>query len=137
MSPCTHIVDFQATEKVYSLSRDLTRIVPDTVDMDSDGPNHLKAWRKFRRMTQQALADAIEPPTTKQVIQAIESGARGLSDKWLRRLAPALGTTPGFLLDYSPDQIDSEYLEEMMAVPAERRAQALAMLKLLRTGTDG
>jgi transcriptional regulator with XRE-family HTH domain len=91
--------------------------------------NHLRAWRKFRRLTQQQLADAIEPPTTKQVIQAIESGARGLSDKWLRRLAPALGTTPGFLLDHAPEELPTDLLDVFERIPAESRDQALAVLK--------
>lgn len=131
------IVDFSTSPKDHGLSRDAPGPSRHTVDMDTDGPNHLKAWRKHRRMTQQQLADAIAPPTTKQVIQAIESGARGLSDKWLRRLAPALQTTPGFLLDYHPDQIDDDYLREVLEMPPERRRQAAAMLKLLRTGTGG
>lgn len=105
--------------------------------MDSEGPNHLKAWRKFRRLTQQQLADAVEPPTTKQVIQAVESGQRGLSDKWLRRLAPALGTTPGFLLDYAPEDIDSSYLEAALGVPREQRAQALEILRTFKKSKAG
>lgn len=100
--------------------------------MASDTPNHLKAWRKFRLMTQQQLADAIEPTTTKQVIQAIESGTRGLSDKWLRRLAPALGTTPGFLLDYAPDELPNEFLDVVREIPSESRSQALTVLKTFR-----
>lgn len=108
----------------------------DTVDMAS--PNHLRAWRKFRRMTQQELADAVEPATSKSVIASIESGARGLSDKWLRRLAPALGTTPGFLLDYAPEQLPTEFLDVVERIPAESRDQALAVLKTFaRTGTEG
>lgn len=112
-------------------------MVRDNVDMDIEPKNHLKAWRKHRHMTQQQLADAIEPPTTKQVIQAIETGQRGLSDKWLRRLAPALGTSPGFLLDYAPDDIDSEYVREALDVPTDRRAEAVAILRVLKTGTGG
>jgi transcriptional regulator with XRE-family HTH domain len=128
----THIVDFLASAKVHALPRDVAAPVPDTVDMASSSPNHLKAWRKFRLLTQQQLADAIEPPTTKQVIQAIESGARGLSDKWLRRLAPALGTTPGFLLDHDPADIDTALLEAAQAVHVDDRAQALQILRTFR-----
>lgn len=98
-------------------------------------PNHLRAWRRFRRMTQQQLADAVEPPTTKQVIGAIETGERGLSDKWLRRLAPALGTTPGFLLDYAPEDLPTEFLDVVRDIPDESRDQALAVLKAFRRGT--
>lgn len=51
-------------------------------------------------MTQEQLAERVG--TAGNVIGLIESGQRGLSDKWLRKLAPELGTTPGFLLDHSP-----------------------------------
>lgn len=128
----THIVDFLSRGKVHGLPRDRLTRVPDTVDMAQPGDNHLKAWRKFRKMTQQQLADAIEPPTTKQVIQAIESGQRGLSDKWLRRLAPALGTTPGFLLDYDPERLPTNFLDIWNEVPDERKSEALEMLQILK-----
>lgn len=113
-------------------------MVRDTVDMDGEGPNHLKAWRKYRRLTQQQLADAIDPPTTKQVIQAIETGQRGLSDKWLRRLAPALGTTPGFLLDYDPEELPTDILDIWRDIPAEDQERARRALEIFRkTGTNG
>jgi transcriptional regulator with XRE-family HTH domain len=123
-------VDFLKGEKDHGLSHDAFVAVPDNADMPKErSENHLKAWRKFRRMTQQELADAIEPTTTKQVIQAIETGARGLSDKWLRRLAPALGTTPGFLLDHAPEELPTEFLDVVERIPADQRDQALAVLK--------
>lgn len=100
--------------------------------MDQGGPNHLKAWRRFRGLTQQQLADAVTPPTTKQVIQALESDTMGLSAKWLRRLAPALGTTPGFLLDHDPTDIDASFLDDVMGVPVERREEARQILKVLK-----
>jgi SOS-response transcriptional repressor LexA len=60
--------------------------------------NHLAEWRKFRDgMTQEALADAIG--TNKANISRLESGQRGLSQKWLERLAPALDATPAELLE--------------------------------------
>jgi transcriptional regulator with XRE-family HTH domain len=105
---------------------------------EHDSPNHLKAWRKFRKMTQQQLADAVEPPTSKSVIAAIESGERGLSDKWLRRLAPALGTSPGYLLDFAPQDVDTAFLDVVREIPTEQRDQALSVLKAFRrTGTEG
>lgn len=92
-----------------------------------DSANHLRAWRVFREMTQEELAAKAE--TSGNVISQLESGDRGLSDKWLRRLAPLLDTTPGFLLDHNPNDLDSAYLEAALAVPPERREQALAILK--------
>lgn len=87
-------------------------------------------------MTQEQLAEAVE--TDKSVISLLESGGRGLSDKWARRLAPALGTTPGFLLDHDPNDLDTAFLEAAMNVAPENRAQVTAILKTFRrTGTEG
>lgn len=93
-------------------------------------PNHLKAWREFRQLTQQQLADAVG--TTKAVISLLEAGERQLSSKWLRRLAPPLQTRPGFLLDFDPDDVDRELLDALLAVPEEARPQALRILKTFR-----
>jgi transcriptional regulator with XRE-family HTH domain len=97
--------------------------------------NHLKAWRKFRLMTLEEVGDAIG--TTKAVIQQLESGRMALSHKWLLKLAPVFGTTPGFLLDHDPNDIDSAFLEAAMAVPKERREQAIQILETFKTGTEG
>jgi transcriptional regulator with XRE-family HTH domain len=97
--------------------------------------NHLRAWREYRRMTQEELASRIG--TAGNVIGLLESGERGLSHKWLLKLAPALQTTPGFLLDHDPNDLDTAFLQAAMDVPAEHRTQALAILKTFRTGTDG
>lgn len=99
----------------------------------NEAANHLRAWREFRKLTQEELAAKVE--TTGAVISLLESGARGLSDKWLRKLAPALGTRPGFLLDYDPNDIDGDLLAAVMEVPKERRDQALGILRTFKTGT--
>jgi transcriptional regulator with XRE-family HTH domain len=124
-------MDFLASAKVHGPPRDLFARSRDTLDMDQGGPNHLKAWRHFRQMTQQQVADAIEPPTTKQVIQALESSKMGLSAKWLRRLAPALKTRPGLLLDHAPESLDTEWSDAVEEVPSERRGEAIQILKVL------
>lgn len=76
---------------------------------DLNPPNHLKAWREFRHMTQEQLAEAIE--TTAGVISLLETRQRALSPKWLLRLAPVLRTTPGHLLQHDPESLDSQILE--------------------------
>ena len=78
-------------------------------------PNHLRAWREFRNLTQAQLAAMID--TEGSVISLLESGDRGLSDKWLRRLAPALATTPGLLLDFDPQDSDQAVLELWGRIP--------------------
>lgn len=100
-----------------------------------ENTNHLKAWRKFRRMTLEAVANEIG--TTKAVIQQLESGRMGLSHKWLLKLAPVFRTTPGFLLDHDPNDIDTAYLDAWSDIPPDDRPRALQVLKAFRTGTDG
>lgn len=92
--------------------------------------NNLRAWREFRHMSQDDLAAKVG--TKGNVIGHLESGERGLSDKWLRRLAPVLGTTPGFLLDHSPDDLDAAYIDAAMSVPPEDRPQVLDILKTFK-----
>lgn len=101
----------------------------------TESVNHLRAWRQHKRLTQTALADLAN--TKASVISELESGQMQLSDKWLRRLAPHLGTTPGFLLDHNPNDMDSAFIEAAMAVPPERREQALQILRTFRSGTGG
>ena len=97
--------------------------------------NHLRAWREKRGLSQDALAKKIG--TAGNVISLLESGDRALSHKWLLRLAPALGTTPGFLLDHDPDDLDTDLLQAVLSIPREQRSQALRILEALRpTGTD-
>lgn len=93
--------------------------------------HYLKEWREFRKLTQEQLAEAVA--TTKGVISLIESGDRGLSDKWARRLAPALRTRPGWLLDHDPHTLPSDILEVWSAIPVERQAQAIKVLETFRT----
>ena len=94
--------------------------------------NHLRAWREFRGLTQMKLAE--QAGTKPSVISELESGRLQLSSKWLRRLAPLLGTTAGFLLDHDPNDLDAEYIEAALAVPKERRAEAVQILRVLRNG---
>lgn len=95
-----------------------------------EAANHLRAWREYRRLTQEQLAEAVG--TAGNVIGLLESGERGLSHKWLLKLAPALGTTPGFLLDHSPYDLDTAFLDAALSVPKESREQALAILETFK-----
>ena len=78
-------------------------------------------------MTQGQLAEAVN--TTGAVISLLEAGHRGLSDKWLRRLAPVLGTTPGHLLDMDPNDVSGDINEIWMAVPEEKRDQVREIIR--------
>ncbi|WP_341020942.1 helix-turn-helix transcriptional regulator [Brevundimonas diminuta] len=104
-------------------------------EADLPEENHLRAWREFRHMTQDELAAAVE--TNASVISLLESGARKLSPKWLRRLAPVLNTSPGYLLDHDPNDLPTAILDVWADIPDEQREQALKVLQSFRrTGTD-
>jgi transcriptional regulator with XRE-family HTH domain len=124
-----------ASTKVCSLRNDPFSWGMQNADM-SEPKNHLKAWRLFRHLTQEELADQVD--TTKAVISNLETGSRGLSDKWLRRLAPVLNTSPGYLLDHDPNDLPTDVLDIWAEIPVEQREQALKVLQSFkRTGTDG
>lgn len=92
--------------------------------------NNIRAWREYRRLTQEELADRIG--TAPNVISLLEAGERGLSEKWLVKLADALETTPGRLLDYAPEDLDAAYLDAALSVPPEDRPQVLAIIETFR-----
>lgn len=103
--------------------------------MDERSPNHLRAWRKHRRMTQQQLADAAG--TAKSVISDLERGVVQLSDKWLRRLAPILKTQPGYLLDYDPEDLNTDIIDIWSHIDERDREQAVRVLRsFVKTGTN-
>lgn len=111
------------------------------VDDDSNGgPNHLRAWREYRGMTQVELAEACDPPTTHQVIGYLERGRTQLSAKWLRLLADALKTTPGMLLDHDPDELNTDVIDIWTHASAVEKRQIAEIARTLtrrdRTGTD-
>lgn len=111
----------------------------DTLLMDEQekngGPNHLKAWRLFRKKTQEQLAEIVG--TTQHQIAFLENGDRALSAKWLRRLAPALETTPGMLLDHDPTSLDNDIIDIWAHAGNREKRQISDIAKaILKTGTD-
>lgn len=94
--------------------------------------NHLRAWREKAGLSQDELARLVN--TKGNVIGLLESGERGLSDKWLRKLAPIFGITPGWLLDHDPNDMDTDVVREAMTVPKDRQSLAVELLKTLKTG---
>lgn len=98
---------------------------------------HLKAWRKFRGLTQEELASRVEPQTSKGNIASLEAGTRSMSEKWLRRLATVLGTTPGYLLDYDPADLPHDLLFVWEQVPQQDRERATAAVRVFVQGKAG
>lgn len=140
MAPYSQNVEIYASLDFHILGGALNRGLHQNVEMSfqdkNGGPNHLKAWREKRRMSQQELADAIK--TTPSVISYLEQGERGLSAKWLRKLAPVLKITPGILLDHHPDNAPDDVIEMWTHAPDHQRQQASDMFKVIlreeRTG---
>jgi len=106
-------------------------------DLKNEGPNFLKAWRKHHRMTLEQVADQIG--TTASVVTYLESGQRVLSAKWLRRIAPVFGITPGILLDHHPDDVSADMIEIWTSATTGQKQQITDMARILlnRNGTDG
>jgi transcriptional regulator with XRE-family HTH domain len=92
--------------------------------------NNLRAWREYRGLSVAELAKT--SGLGLQTITELESGASDISDKLLRALAPALSTTAGRLLDFDPEEVDPTIFDAVIAIPKERRSQALAILKTFR-----
>ena len=100
------------------------------------GPNHLRAWRQFRKMKGAALAKALN--ISPGMLSDLENSNRQLSAKWLRRIAPHLNTTPGMLLDHDPTELDADIIDIWAnADLRERRQIAGAAKAIVRTGTNG
>lgn len=137
MLPLSQIVTVVASPKSHNLCGAHLVTDCDIVRMESDknaGPNYLREWRLFRKLTQEQLAEKVG--TNANMIGYLESGERGLSAKWLRRLAPALETTPGMLLDHDPHQLDSDIIDIWTHASERERRQISDIAKtLLRTGT--
>jgi transcriptional regulator with XRE-family HTH domain len=104
-----------------------------TVDKNA-GPNFLRQWREYRDLTQEELAEKVD--TTANMIHYLETGERGLSAKWLRRLAPALNTTPGHLLEHDPNHLPTDILDIWASISKRDRETARRILETLKTGTN-
>ena len=82
---------------------------------EEDAPsNHLRAWREFKFLTVEELAQSVG--TTPANIELLENQPTPPSAKWLRRLAPALDATVGAILDFAPGDVDSAALEGALSV---------------------
>ena len=108
--------------------------------MDDDGinggPNHLEAWRRKAGLSQSDLATAVD--TTQGMIAHLEAERRGLSAKWLRRLAPVLKTTPGMLLDHNPDDLSADVIDMWTHADARQKKQITEIAKtIVADGTNG
>jgi hypothetical protein len=70
----------------------------------SYGPQHLQAWREHRKMTLEAVAEAVG--VTHQQIRRVERRQQPYSQELLEALAKLYQTTPAFLIEVHPDDAD-------------------------------
>ncbi len=130
------IAILESSPNVCSLREAYKKMAPQNAGVSKElEPNELRAWRDRRGLTQQALADAVG--TTASVISLLEKGERQLTAKWLRRLSKALETSPGYLLDLSPDELPIDLLDTWARIPQPKREQALAILATFADGPGG
>jgi transcriptional regulator with XRE-family HTH domain len=130
MDGSLHNANLNASGKVSGIADAFGWLVFYNANMTERPRNHLRAWREFRKMTQEQLADAVG--TDKGVISLLESGARGLSDKWLRRLAPVLGTSAGHLLDHDPNELPTDIIDIWSEIAERDKATARRVLESFR-----
>ena len=134
-APLSQIVGSLASQNCHSLNvaaqfAEWQIVGVDDSDDKNGGPNNLRAWRVYRKLSQEELAKRVH--TSTNMIQYLETGERGLSLKWLRRLAPALDTTPGTLADHEPKEIDG-VVHDFFAtrLSPKQRAQFLRIAEAL------
>lgn len=105
-----------------------------TADMADEDRNYLRAWREYRGLTQEELAEKVG--TTKAVISLLENEKRPLSSKWLRKLAEALSTQPGYILDHDPNSISADIFDIWSKIDEIDRDRAARILHTFaKTGT--
>jgi transcriptional regulator with XRE-family HTH domain len=139
MNHYSQIVTEKATPKIHNLCGDAFSPLWQIVSMENQekngGPNYLKQWREYRKLSQGELAKRVD--TNANMILYLETGERGLSAKWLRRLSVALDTTPGMILSHDPTELDSDIIDIWSHADKRTRQQIGSLVKaIVKTGTD-
>lgn len=93
----------------------------------------IQAWRKFRGLTQEQLADRLS--TTKANISRVESGTQGYTQDFLEACAEALGTDVASLLMRDPSHPDAIWSIWDKAKPGEKQMIVDIARTVLKTGT--
>ena len=97
---------------------------------DEEGPpTFLRAWRKHRDLTQGELASLVG--TNQNMIGYLEKGERTVSVEWLRKIAPALKTTPGMLIDGDPAILDLDIIQMLANAPIAKQRQIAEIIRTI------
>jgi transcriptional regulator with XRE-family HTH domain len=97
----------------------------------------IREWRKHRGLTQAQLAERIG--IAESYVSKIESGKRRYDQPFLEAAADVLRCDPADLIIRDPSDPDGIWTV-WDTIPVTKRAQALALLKVIQgsgTGTDG
>lgn len=120
------------------------RALPQNADMadsteKNGGPNHLRAWMKFRGVKGSDLAERLGGNVTPGMVSDLVNSNRALNAKWLRRIAPHLRTTPGMLLDHDPFTLPRSIIEKWVDANDEQKRQLVDLATVVvpdKTGTE-
>lgn len=98
----------------------------------------LAKQRTAAGLTQEQLARRLK--VTPAYVSRIERGTTRLSLKMLTRVCDELGVNPGYILTGSipeePEYLQEEWMALMRSMPADKRALAVDMLKLIHQFGD-
>jgi transcriptional regulator with XRE-family HTH domain len=89
---------------------------------------HIKAWRKYRNLTQEQLAERLE--TTGATISRVETGKTPYDQGMIEALADALQCEPADLLARPPDS-DFGIAAVLGDMTDEQKRKGLALLRAL------
>ena len=91
---------------------------------------YIREWRKFRALTQQALAERMG--LARSYISHVEKGRRRYDQLFLEDAAEVLGCTPGDLIMRSPYDSEGLWLAWDQVDPVDRPVAA-KMLRALKS----
>jgi transcriptional regulator with XRE-family HTH domain len=91
-------------------------------------PTFVRAWRKYRKLTQEQLAEMVG--LTAASISQLETGSQGFTHESLAAFAKALDCTPADLLSYDPRRDDSFWplLQAAERLEGQPRRQLLRII---------
>src|SRR3954447_22860064 len=112
---------------VHTLSM-AKRVVPRFKPQKQQRRHFIKEWRKFRGLTQEALAEKADMSPTN--LSQLENNKQRYSAEGLERLAEALQCEPAQLLMVDPTKDDAMWSIWDRAKPSERQ-QIIAVAKAL------
>lgn len=96
----------------------------------------VKQWRKFKRLTQEQLAERIG--VTPGAISQLELGRINYTQPMLEKLAEEFGCKPGDLLNVDPTVDKAMWsIWETLDIPARNQVAEIASTFQRKTGTDG